>query len=320
MSVVFFSNLPKEYPQAAIRELFARCGHVVSLRMSSGDKNRKQRPASAPDELTTSGLIEFSDEASANAAIGTYNGFMIDTPRGPTRLRVVASNTNRRRQRIDESNPEGAAAAAASASSGAASIGRFTSDLTAFRTGDPLAAALDEIPAHELAEAVEQLRVLASEAPQRARSLLDTFPQLRRAVCLVLQKNGKLPNPLPPQAFVPDAPVVRQQQQENSGKETDRKKKREDKKSKKRSKSSSGSSSDGDDGDQGKEKQVNTSNAAAATSVEDEEIQNIINELSPDALQQLLSTDFEKQEMEPGVKAHFIRIQKALLALSGSDD
>jgi hypothetical protein len=65
---------------------------------------------------------------------------------------------------------------------------------------DPLQVLLAGISTAELTEAVQQLRVLAESDPVLTRALLDRNPQLRRAVCLIMQHARQLPDVLPPEA------------------------------------------------------------------------------------------------------------------------
>lgn len=357
---VFFSGLPKSYPQQAIRDLFSRCGNVVSLRISApkGEQRSSSSAAavSVSDSLTQAGLIEYADEASQQAAIALFNGYVIDTPRGSVRIRVGASSgygssssaaaagrirgrggdashqssgpgsgiennagTYKHEKFIDsdlstsehlitifeekqlrqQQHQQQGLFGSSSSASHSSSTSAPPAPHIRRSTFDPLQASLLRAPEHELSEAVEQLRVLCAEQPDRARMLLETFPQLRRAVCMILQKEEKLPIPLPPEAFI--------ERHENNN-----------------SINASSSSKQGGGSLQEEEAAKASKNADGGDSgaivdpEEQEQIQNIINELSPEALAEMLSADFESQEgqMEEPIRQHFMKIQRQLRAMT----
>ena len=364
---VFFTGLPKSYPQQGIRDLFARCGNVVSLRISiprgsnsnrssatnqNKSNNNNITTTTVSDSLTQSGLIEYADEASQQAAIALFNGYTIETPRGSVRIRVGASSGFGGATSSSSSSMAGqirgrdtatttGAGAGIENSAGTYKHEKFVdSDLSTSEhliiqfeekrnlmlqrqqqqqdggssspttstttssflprrsTVDPLQASLLRAPEHELREAVEQLRVLCAEQPERAKMLLETFPQLRRAVCMILQKDEKLPIPLPPEAFIERHHHQQQSETNNSN--------------------SNKSKNDDENNKLKEDDEATTTSTTTIDPAEQEQIQNIINELSPEALAEMLSADFESQEgqMEESVRQHFIKIQKQLRAMT----
>lgn len=326
---IFFTGLPKNYPTQSIRDLFSRCGNVVSMKLSTRTStNNAGGGRTITDAITQSGLIEYPDEASQQAAIASFNGCSIDTPRGAVRIRVGASSGmtgGERRGRggptigagggmmTNPSNDASAGGAARYVESDLAyseaeiiaqqqqqnyrSVNNNNNNHMMMNAGakrDPLQMSLRAAPPQELSEAVEQLRVMCLEQPDRARILLDTFPQLRRAVCMILQREDKLPIPLPPEAFV-ERKVLLQQQQQQQKLEQD---------------AAQGKNRNGNDDDN------NTSGMIDED--EQQKIADIINELSADALQELLVADFDSQEgeMDETTRQHFMKIQRQLRAMA----
>jgi hypothetical protein len=148
------------------------------------------------------------------------------------------------------------------------------------------------------------LRVLCLEQPERARALLETFPQLRRAVCLILQKEGKLSIPLPPEAFITP--------------EQERKKREAEAAAAKKKKQNNNNHDDDDDGTH--HQQQNNNNEDAAMMIIDEEeqekIQQLLSEISPEDLEKLLVADFENDtELEDSAKQQLMKLQRQLRAM-----
>lgn len=347
---IFFTGLPKAYPQQGIRDLFSRCGNVVSIKLSSkssfASSNSNMR--NIAETLTQSGLIEYPDEASQQAAIALFNGYSVETPRGPVRIRVGASSgggaggaAGHRRGRenlsLSSSSASGAATSrfekyidsdlayseneflaqqqrrhqlrhgdSGDAASPPAAGGRSGfAGLSGKR--DPLQLALRSAPQSELCEAVEQLRVLCLEQPDKARILLDTFPQLRRSVCLILQKEKKLRIPLPPEAFVERKPVSQQQQQQQQQSATVG-----------QDASVSNSNTNDDVNESANKNNNNNDDEGVIDEVEQQMLLHVIEELDKKgALEEFLVTDFECQEgkMDESERQRVIKLQRQLRAM-----
>ena len=180
-SSVFFANLHFSVPVSAVRELFERKGRVLGCRTLERKEGRD----------TLVGFVDYKDPASAIEAVATLAGHTFgQAPHHRLSVKLADSRSNKRSRDADDNNANDASEAAV----------EFVSSSLA-QPGDPVQVCLAEMPLEELYEAVEQLRQMIDDYPDKARSLLHDNPQLRYAVTMILQKQQKLPAELPPEAY-----------------------------------------------------------------------------------------------------------------------
>lgn len=177
-SSVFFSNVPMGSSEESLLGIFERAGRVVSLRLMESRKKNAPFPSMV-------GFCDYADELAAQAAVASLNGYDL-TP--TAKLSVKMGDRKRDRddaatQVVDDNSVQ------------------FVQGSMLAAPGDPVQVALNGIPVAQLYEAVEQLRVLSIEQPNVARDLLQSSPQLRYAVVLVLQHAKRVPLALPQDAF-----------------------------------------------------------------------------------------------------------------------
>jgi hypothetical protein len=206
---LFVSGLPKDATVQAVRDFFAQYGTVTVRLMEA-------RPRAAqPESLgrggaagpTRGGFVDFADSDRATHALLLNEQWVALRPgegvvrvpygtAGATRLRVNIAAPDRRRPRDADAHATGADLPPIVLPEAAT----FHLSPVAPSPHDPLQVLLAGLPTAELTEAVQQLRVLAESDPVLTRALLDRNPQLRRAVCLIMQHARQLPDVLPPEA------------------------------------------------------------------------------------------------------------------------